>query len=179
MATVESGYRFTKVKFAPRISASFDYATGDRDQEDTQLNTFDPLYPLAWSFFGFHAAFERKNLMIYGTKLELNLRKDTFFKATYWPGIYRAQAADGAYDSFGNIARRPEPQSKGGSTLDLDVASKHIGSQMDVGVAYIPSRHFLFYATFLHFWPGDSIAQTQTTPKHPMNGVMTLVQFNF
>ena len=179
MATVESGYRFKKVKFAPRISGSFDYASGDRDQEDTQLNTFDPLYPLAWSFFGFHAAFERKNLMIYGTKLELNLRKDTFFKMTYWPGIYRANENDGAYDSFGNIVRRPEPQSIGGNTPDLDVASKHIGQQMDVGVAYIPNRHFLFYGTFLHFWPGDSIAQTQTAPKRPMNGVMTLVQFNF
>lgn len=179
MGTIESGYRFKTVRLQPRLSASFDYATGDRDQEDKQLNTFDPLYPLAWSFFGFHAAFERKNLMIGGVKLEANLRKNTFFKATYWPGIYRAQGADGAYDSFGNISRRPEPQSRGGSTIDLDRASRKIGRQMDVGVAYIPSHHLLFYATYLHFYPGDFISQTQTTPKHPMNGVMALAQFNF
>jgi hypothetical protein len=179
MGTIETGYRFKTIRLQPRLSASFDYATGDRDQEDTQLNTFDPLYPLAWSFFGFHAAFERKNLMIGGVKLEANLRKNTFFKATYWPGIYRAQAADGAYDSFGNISRRPEPQSRGGSTIDLERASRKIGSQMDVGVAYIPSHHLLFYATYLHFFPGDFISQTQTTPKHPMNGVMALAQFNF
>jgi hypothetical protein len=179
MATVESGYRFKTVKWQPRPYASFDYATGDRDLEDTQLNTFDPLYPLAWSFFGFHAAFERKNLMIAGAHLDMNLRKNTFFKATYWPGIWRAQKADGVYDSFGNIVRRPEPQSMGGSTVDLTTASRTIGQQMDVGVAYIPSHHLLFYGTYLYFRPGDFLKQTQTAPKHPMHGVMALAQFNF
>ena len=117
--------------------------------------------------------------MISGVKLEANLRKNTFFKATYWPDIRRATAADGAYDSFGNIVRRPEPQSAGGSSIDLESASMKIGQQMDFGVAYIPTHHLLFYATYLHFWPGDYIKQTQTAPKHPMNGVMALAQFNF
>ncbi len=116
MATVESGYRFKSVKWQPRPYFSFDYASGDRDQSDKELNTFDPLYPLAWSFFGFHAAFERKNIMIAGAHLEMTLRKNLYFKTAYWPGMWRASLDDGLYDSFGNIIRRPEPQSSGGNT---------------------------------------------------------------
>ena len=33
------------------------YSSGDKDPYDTSLNTFDPMYPLAWNFYGFHAAF--------------------------------------------------------------------------------------------------------------------------
>jgi Alginate export len=179
MATVESGYRFKSVKLQPRPYFSFDYASGDRDQSDKELNTFDPLYPLAWSFFGFHAAFERKNIMIAGAHLEMTLRKNLYFKTAYWPGMWRASLDDGLYDSFGNIIRRPEPQSRGGNSPDLTVAARSFGQQADVGVAYIPTHHLLFYATYLYFMPGDFVKETQTAPAHPMNGVMALAQFRF
>ena len=166
--TIESGYRFKTVRFAPRPYLSFDYASGDRDQNDKQLNTFDPLYPLAWQFFGFHAAFERKNLEIAGLHLDAVLRKDTYFKATYWPVMWRAQANDGVYDSFGNIVRRPEPQSSGGSSIDLSQASRKIGQQLDVGVAFLPTHHLLFYVTYLHFFAGPFFARNtdRTDARH-------------
>jgi hypothetical protein len=178
-STTELGYRFMKAPYFPRVIATFDYASGDKDQNDAKLGTFDPLYPLAYVFFGFHAAFERKNLMIPGAHLEAVLHKNTYFRMNYLPGMFRAQTEDGIYNSFGDISRRPEPQSKGGTTVDLQTASRNFGQQLDFGVAWLPTHHLLFYATYLHFWAGQFWADTQTAPVKDMNGVMALAQFNF
>jgi hypothetical protein len=178
-STTELGFRFNKAPLYPRVIASFDYASGDKDQNDAKLGTFDPLYPLAYVFFGFHAAFERKNLVVPGAHVELLLHRNTYFRANYLPAMLRAQTADGVYNSFGDITRRPEPQSKGGDTIDLQTASRNIGQQVDFGVAWLPTHHLLFYGTYLRFWPGQFYNDTQTAPVDPMNGVMVLTQFNF
>gem|GEM_PF-4625816 len=178
-STTEVGYRFMKAPYYPRVLATFDYASGDKDQNDAKIGTFDPLYPLAYVFFGFHAAFERKNLMLPGAHLEAVVHKNTYFRANYLPGMFRARTEDGVYNSFGDITRRPEPQSKGGSTVDLQTASRNIGKQLDFGVAWLPTHHLLLYGTYLRFWPGQFYRDTQTAPVDPMNGVMVLTQFNF
>lgn len=177
--TTELGYRFQKGPFYPRVIASFDYASGDKDQNDSRLNTFDPLYPLAYVFFGFHAAFERKNLMIPGAHVEAVLRKNTYFRANYLPAMLRARAQDGIYNTFGDITRRPEPQSRGGSSIDLQSASRNFGQQLDFGIAWLPTHHLLFYGTYLRFWAGQFYRDTQTAPPANMNGVMVLTQVNF
>jgi hypothetical protein len=173
------GYRFQNVRLFPRPYVSIDYASGDADPNDATLGTFDPLYPLAYAFFGFHAAFERKNFIAPGVNLDAVLYRNVYLRTSYWPGMWRAQKNDGVYDSFGNITRRPEPQSRGGSHPDLAEASRKIGQQIDVGVAWLPTHHLLFYGTYLRFFAGQFWTDTQTAPPTDMNGVMILAQFNF
>jgi hypothetical protein len=177
--TGEFGYRFTTSRFYPRPYVSVDYASGDGNQTDTKLGTFDPYYPLAYAFWGFHAAFERKNFVAAGLHLEAVLARNVYFKTNYFPSFRRARGDDGVYDSFGNITRRPEPQSRGGDFPDLQAASMQIGQQLDFGVAWQMSRQILMYGTYLRFWAGQFWTDTQTAPKRNMNGVMVLTQFNF
>jgi alginate export protein len=172
------GYRFRNVMLAPRPSISLEYASGDSDPNDTSLGTFDPLYPLAWSFYGFHAAFDRKNFVAGGLHLE-GAYKRTYFRTTYFPMMWRAQLNDGVYNSFNEIARRPDFQSRGGNFPDLPWASRNIGQQIDFGFFWQPTHHLQFYATYLHFFAGRFLTDTQTaTPRH-MNGVMLLTEFAF
>lgn len=177
--TGEFGYRFMGNRFYPRPYVSVDYASGDGNQNDAKLGTFDPYYPLAYAFWGFHAAFERKNFVATGLHLEAVLARNLYFKTNYWPSFRRARGDDGVYDSFGNITRRPEPQSKGGDAPDLQTASMQIGQQWDVGVAWQMSRQILMYGTYLRFWAGQFWEDTATAPPRNMNGVMVLTQFNF
>jgi hypothetical protein len=177
--TGEFGYRFTGVRFYPRPYVSYDHASGDSNQTDTKLGTFDPLFPLTYAFFGFHAEFERKNFAATGIHLDAVLARNLYFKTNYFPSFRRARSDDGVYDSFGNISRRPEPQSRGGDSLDLQTASTNIGQQLDFGVAWQVNRQVLMYGTYLRFWAGQFWTDTQTAPKANMNGVMVLAQFNF
>jgi hypothetical protein len=172
------GYRFASVPASPRPFVSLDYASGDADPDDTSLGTFDPLFPLAWQFYGFHAAFDRKNYIAPAVSVE-GFVKGVYFRTTYWPGMWRAQKNDGYYNTFNEIVRRPEFQSRGGDHPDLAEASSHLGQQIDVGVFWQPSRHVHFYGTYLHFFAGQFFDDTQTAPKADMNGVMLLTQFNF
>ena len=172
------GYRLTTVWLSPKPSVSFDYASGDSNPEDSSLGTFDPLYPLAWQFYGFHAAFDRKNFVTAGLHLEAAY-KSFYFRTSYLPAMWRAQLNDGIYNSFNEIARRPEPQSRGGNTPDLLTASRDIGKQFDFGVFWQATHNLQFYGTYLHFFAGQFWADTQTAPTKDMNGVMLLTQFQF
>lgn len=172
------GYRFRAVRFAPRAALSLEYSSGDSDPGDTSLGTFDPLYPLAWNFYGFHAAFDRKNLVAGGVHLE-GSHRNVYFRSTYFPVMWRAQLSDGIYNSFNEIARRPEFQSRGGDSPDLPWASRTLGQQIDVGVFWQANHHLQFYGTYLHFFAGQFLHDTQTAPRRDMNGVMLLTQFAF
>jgi hypothetical protein len=172
------GYRFRTLPLLPRASVQLDYSSGDDDPLDESLETFDPLYPLAWNFYGFHAAFDRKNLVVGGVTLD-GMYKNVFWRTTYFPVMRRAQVNDGLYNSFNEIARRPDFQSRGGDTEDLPFASNNLGQQVDFGVYWQASHHWSFYGTYLHFFGGDFLRQTQTASVRDMNGVMLLTQFIF
>jgi hypothetical protein len=177
--TIELGYRLPRVPFMPRPIVSFNYASGDDDQTDARLGTFDPLYPLAYAFFGFHAAFDRKNFVTPGLHLDAVLRRNMFLRANYFPAFWRAETNDGVYNTFNQIVRRPEPQSRGRGFEDLQQASRNLGNQFDFGVAWLPSHHLLIYGTYLRFNAGQFFDDTQTAPRDNMNGVMILTQFTF
>lgn len=177
--TLELGYRLTNVKFYPRPAVTFDYASGDDDPSDMTLKTFDPLFPLAYAFWGFHAAFDRKNFVAPGIKVDMVLRRNMFLTSHLWPGFWRAAEQDGYYNTFNALIRRPEPQSKGRGFENLNRASMNLGNQWDVGVAWLPNHHLLIYGTYLRFNAGPFFSETQTAPKDNMNGVMVLTQYTF
>jgi hypothetical protein len=177
--TLELGYRLPQLPFMPRPILSFNYASGDDDQNDSRLGTFDPLYPLAYAFFGFHAAFDRKNFVTPGLHLDAVLRRNVFLRTNYFPAFWRAETNDGVYNTFNQIVRRPEPQSKGRGFVDLQEASRNLGNQFDFGVAWLPTHHLLIYGTYLRFNAGQFFEDTQTAPRDNMNGVMILTQFTF
>lgn len=176
--TTKVGYRFRNVFLVPRPSVSLEYSSGDSDPDDTSLGTFDPMYPLAWSFYGFHAAFDRKNFVAGGLHIEGAYQR-MYFRATYFPVMWRAQLNDGVYNSFNEIARRPDFQSRGGNTPDLPWASRNIGQQLDFGFFMQATHHLQFYATYLHFFAGRFYTDSQTAPPRHMNGVMLLTEFAF
>ena len=177
--TIELGYRMPTVPFMPRPIVSFNYASGDSDQNDERLGTFDPLYPLGYAFFGFHAAFDRKNFVTPGVHLDAVLRRNMFLRVNFFPAFLRAETNDGVYNTFNQIVRRPEPQSKGRGFEDLQTASRNLGNQFDFGVAWLPTHHLLIYGTYLRFNAGQFFEDTQTAPKDSMNGVMILTQYTF
>ncbi len=59
----ELGYAFTQVHGVPRLQLGFDWASGDQDPADGEVNTFNQLFPLGHAYFGFIDIVGRQNVM--------------------------------------------------------------------------------------------------------------------
>jgi len=85
---LEFGYRFASLPFAPRLSYSARYFSGD-DPTTSRLERFDPLFydsaPTTWSSGGNGSfAFYNSNLVVHRIRLDLMLSPTDFANVSYW-----------------------------------------------------------------------------------------------
>ena len=65
MAVGILGYTMKSLKWQPRLAFEFDYASGDSNPGDGELNTFDNLYPTNHPFYGYMDFISLQNLNDY------------------------------------------------------------------------------------------------------------------
>jgi hypothetical protein len=95
-ASADVGYLFENIKFKPTINLRNDYISGDQNQGDGNLQTFNPLYPKG-GYFGFSPQVGPVNLIDihpYATLdllPELKMQVDVVFNWRYslQDGVYR------------------------------------------------------------------------------------------
>ncbi len=90
------GY-LARLRFLPRLSVAWDFASGDADPTDDKSNRFDPLYGarrFEWGPTGLYGAFSRTNINSAVARLELapHERIDAFVS---WRAVWLASASDG------------------------------------------------------------------------------------
>lgn len=160
----ETGYTFTPVRFSPRISLRADITSGDRDPNDPDLETFNPLFPRG-SYFGEIGLLGPVNHIDLHPSVELQLLE----KLLFWTDcvfFWRESADDGIYGNGLNLLR-----SGSGSR------ARFVGIQPSANVEWRVDRHLSFTAVYSHFFAGPFLKDTG--PSEDVDFVGTWLTYRF
>src|SRR5262245_39525697 len=114
-----------KARYAPRIIAEYNYATGDRALGDGRRGGFDQLYPTPHDKTGLADQVGWKN--IHHTRAGLELKpSDKLSTSGGYHSWWLASTTDGLYNVAGALVAR-DPNGTGG---------RHIGQEADVQASY-------------------------------------------
>jgi len=141
----EVGRRWARFWGAPRASAEYNYATGDRDPRDGQCQSFDSLYPT--NTFGTAGDFGWRNLHESAFSVEWQPGKKTKVKTAYH--YFRlVQQHDALYTFSGAVfASAPNATERG------------VGSEVDVRWVRQMSKSLQFWLGYAHLFPGPYLRQ--------------------
>lgn len=142
----DHGYTFQEVCGKPRLGLKAAIATGDRNTDNPDLQTLNPLFPRGnyfteaallgpQNFFDLHPCFRFQP----AEDWSLDLGADF-----YW----RESLDDGVYSAGGTVIYGGDP------TLD-----RFVGTDVSVVVAWQATRHINLSAAYTHFFAGKFIRQ--------------------
>lgn len=148
MFTSQLGYSFADLPGLPYLYLAFDYASGDSQAGDDEVETFNKLFPTGHAHLGYIDIVGRQNI--------IDLRSGVSFKplkklgvALDWHQFWRADDDDALYNPAG-IPLRPGAAG----------SSSEIGAELDVTLKYQLDRHTLIQFGYSHFFPGDFIEES-------------------
>ena len=143
---INTGYTWTAGPWHPRVGLSTNIASGDRDDADHDLETFNPLFPRG-SYFSETALLGPRNFVNVQPSLTLTpLEAVSVTLDVNW--FWRLQTADGLYSPSGQLLRGPS-----GST------ARFVGSNLAVTAEWHLQRHVTITANYEHFFPGHFSAR--------------------
>jgi hypothetical protein len=139
----ETSYRFPG-RPEPTLRLRANFASGDKNPNDSQLNTFNPLFPKG-KYFGALSPIGPYNLVNLHPSVTLNFGKGVklyLSGSAYW----RASLADGVYGVSGQILRRA------GSSQ-----ARSVGSRFETAAGWQIDSALSLAASFSLFTPGHFI----------------------
>jgi hypothetical protein len=146
-AASTGGYRFAQARFQPRVGLSANVASGDRDPNDADLQTFNPLFPRG-SYFSELALLGPRNFYDVHPSLTLELTNDISL-VTDWNFFWRQSTKDGVYNPGGQLLR-----SGAGSS------ARFVGHSPSVALEWRATQHLTLTSIYSHFFPGQFIEDT-------------------
>ncbi|HLM38794.1 MAG TPA: alginate export family protein [Microvirga sp.] len=160
----DTGYTFTDVTFSPRVGLRANIISGDRSPNDSDLQTFNPLFPKG-KYFGEIGLVGPSNLINLHPNLTLHLNDQWTLSGGavfYW----RESLGDGIYDTGGNIVRASDVS-----------RARYIGTQADLVLGWEPVRWFSAELAYSVFAPGEFIEDTGPFKTAHFVGFETAVKF--
>lgn len=160
----DTGFTFSDVLFQPRVGLRANIASGDKDPEDSMLQTFNPLFPHG-NYFSQGAVLGPRNFFNINSHLilqltdKLSLNTDVNF---YW----RLEKNDGVYSPSGQIIRVPD-----------DSDARYVATGLLFEMAWAATTHLDFTAIYTRLEPGAFIRQTGAN--NPVNFVELNARFRF
>ena len=145
--STESGYRFPKRRFRPRLSLRFNTATGDKDRTDNRLESFNPLFP-GTSYSGTVGLLGPTNMTDVTPALQLFLRR-SLLVAVECPSYFRSSRGDGVY---GIDLRLLIPATAG--------TARYVGTNPGVSVGWLVTRHISVGGAITRFLSGPFLERT-------------------
>jgi hypothetical protein len=149
-----AAYSFPKVVGSPRLVAEYNYATGDGNPHDGQVNTFQLLYPTAHDRHGLTDQVGWRNIHHLRGTVEIKPHPKWTLTPSY-NAFWLADARDALYNSQGNVV---VPRVADGS------AGRWVGQELDVAAAYSITSVTQIGAGFGHIIPGTFLRHA--TPGH-------------
>jgi alginate export protein len=137
----ETGYRVSSVRWRPRISLRTDFASGDRDRANPELDSFNPLFP-GNSYSGAVGLFGPTNLTDLTAAVTIAPRSNLtigFEAPSYW----RTSTHDGVYATDLRLLVPP--------TLG---EGKYVGTNPSVLAVWQPTRHVQLQGVITRFLSG-------------------------
>lgn len=101
----DTAYQWTDVRWQPTVKLSINIASGDDDPDDSELGTFNPLYPRG-NYFSEAAVFGPRNFYNFNTFLNLQ-PTEALAITTDLNFFWRLETEDGLYSPGGQIIRGP------------------------------------------------------------------------
>lgn len=150
-AHLGAGYNF-KCAWNPRLFFEYNYASGDSDPTDGDIETFQNLFPSNHPRYGFMDLFSWQN--IHNPELSLKAKpcKQVGLEADLH-GFWLADTNDAWYRANGATKVRPiTPASRS--------ASSYVGSELDLLITYQPVKFLNIWAGYSHFFAGDYLNAT-------------------
>ena len=143
-AASDTGYTISKAGWKPRLGFKADIASGDRDPNGKNLNTFNPLFP-SGKYFNEAGLGEPSNFIDVYPYLELHPSPRVAW-SNGWDFLWRESLHDGFYTYSTDLLR------SGKNSL-----ARYYGSQIFTQVDWQVERHLSFSFTYVHFFAGDFI----------------------
>jgi hypothetical protein len=142
------GKTFRKSAAVPRIFLEGNYASGTKDPNGHEWNTFDQIYPSNHDKYGFADQVGRRNLVQFRAGVQEEPTKKWTLKQQF-EGYWLATSNDNYYASSGAIAVAAHPG-----------ASRHIGNEFDAVAEYKVNKGLNFGFGYGHMFAGQFLDQT-------------------
>lgn len=144
---LEAGYSL-KHPWKPRISASYNFASGDKDPNDGENNRFERLYGFArpWSNNDY---FQMENIVAPKVRLEF---EPTWLKSLKIDTGYSWYRLDSETDRWNSANLRD----------NTGLSGREVGEEFDVRVRFPVGNYVAANIGYAHFWAGDF---TKTTSR--------------
>jgi len=150
----------------PRLSAEYNFASGDADPTDGTRGTFDQLYPTAHDKYGLADQVGWRNIHHVRAGFEITPIKSTPISVGYH-AYWLAAARDALYAASGApIARVPE-----------GAASTRVGQEIDVQVSRPLTPYLALSAGYAHLFAGPFLKEA--TPGKSYSGPFAMVTYVF
>jgi hypothetical protein len=161
-ASMDSGYTWD-VKFQPRLGLKVDVASGDTNQKDGQLGTFNALF-FKSGYFNDASLIRPANLIDVHPNLSVSLTRTLSVNGgadVFW----RYSQHDAIYAPPGNV-----------EIPALNSNSAYVSTALDVNLEWRIQRHLSFGASYVHFFTGNYV---ESAGGHEVNYVSTTLTFIF
>lgn len=158
------GYTLHTTRLRPRLGLKADIASGDRDSNRVNLQTFNTLFPRG-QYFGEIGLIGLANLVDLHPSLDLHLT-DRLKVVGDWDFFWRQSVRDGIYGNASNLLR------SGRANL-----ARYVGSQPSIGMEWEATPHMTFNANYTHFFAGDFLKGS--SPARNLNYLMLQMTYKF
>jgi hypothetical protein len=143
------GWTVVDVRWKPRVSVEYSYASGDAANKDGIRGTFDQFYPSNHGYYGMIDQFGWKNLKNFRTGFDVQLISKLKLRTDY-NDFNLASVQDSLYGSSGTSV-----------VLNRKASSAHIGNEINTVGLYQYSKIWKFGAGFGHLYAGDYLKQAK------------------
>jgi hypothetical protein len=147
-ATATVGWRLPGPSWKPRLSAEYNFASGDPAARDGCRNSFDQFYPSNHGYYGMIDQFGWKNMKNYRFGFDFVARKKLKVRADF-NEFYLATVQDSLYGSSGTSA-----------VLNRKAASGHVGVEINSVALYQWTRIWKFGTGVGRLYAGDYLKQS-------------------
>lgn len=162
------GYTFD-APWMPRIGIEYNFATGDSNRFDGDVETFQNLFPTNHKFYGFMDVFSWQNIHNPAISLKVSPTKKLTMQVDYH-AFWLATNEDAWYRANGATAVRPV------NALARN-ADKFAGSELDVTATWKPFKQVGFQAGYSHFFAGGYLKDTGSQSDADFGYIQTTIEF--
>lgn len=143
------GWTIVDSAWKPRVSAEYNYASGDPTSKDGLRGTFDQFYPSNHGYYGMIDQFGWKNLKNRRAGFDCQPHKKIKIRADY-NQFYLATVQDSLYNSSGSSI-----------VLNRKATSDQIGWELNTVALYQWSKIWKFGFGYAHLFAGDYLKQAK------------------
>jgi hypothetical protein len=143
--SIGGGYTVPQLPASPRLTLGLDFASGDRNAADADLQTFRPIV-FRGNYSGEAAFLQLSNIIKVHPGVDLHLRRDMFLFLDF-PFFWRMSRQDGLYSPGGFVVAEPG--------VPPTINDRYVGFQPSFQYTWQFTQYLMFSLSYAHFVSGD------------------------